>query len=184
MNPYLTVGLLALLAIIAACVWLVMRKRATIVNMANAANAPNQGIHADGRVTLLAGAAADFSTFAATYAVANPQAVKYMVVKVGADAAHFLVSAGATDEVIGVTTDAADNDDDPVNVAVFGAVKGTVRVVAAAVIAQWEYVQSNGDGAVKTAVATGFVIGRAVQAAGALGDIIEIVPMVNELAKA
>ncbi len=184
MNTYLIVALLALFALIAACVGMAIWKRAQgRVNWCNAANTPNQGTHGDGRMTFLCGESDDWATFAAAY-TANASSPKYALVKAGADAQHVRISAGATDQVIGVCTDFADADEDPINVCLFGATKGTVLVVAAAAITQWAYVQSNGDGAVKTAVSTGYVIGRAVQAAGAAGDVIEIIPMVNELAKA
>ena len=183
MNIYL-IGLLALFTLIAACVVWRNRKRAKsgVVNMANAANPPNQGTHADGRMTFRA-LAAGWTTFAAAY-TANPSSPKYALVKAGADEQHVLVSASATDRVIGVCTDFVENDEDPVTVCLLGAVRGTVLMVAAAAITQWDYVQSNGDGAVKTAVSTGYVIGRAVQGAGAAGDVIEVIPMNTELAKA
>lgn len=183
MNIYL-IGLLALASIL-LCGWLANRKRKGTVNMVNAANAPNSGTHADGRVSLLCGAGSDWVTFAAAY-TADARSPKYAVVKRGADGDHIRISASATDEPIGVCTDGGADTitEDPLNVILFGAARGTVLMVAAAAIVQDEYVQSNGDGAVKTAVATGFVIGRTVTAAGAAGDVIEVIPMLNELAKA
>lgn len=158
MNPLL-IGLIALLAItFAVCVVSALRKRTGIVNMVNAANAPNQGRHTTGRKTFLADAAI----------------TRWHVVKLGTDENHVATSASATDTPIGIAEDAADAAEDPVSVALIPGCVGTTLCVATGVIAAGVLVQSNGDGTVKTAVATGYVIGRTLQASGATGDIIEV----------
>jgi len=80
-----------------------------------------------------------------------------------ADAAETAANAGGGERRIGV--------------AILGAVKGTVLVVANAAINIDALLQSAGNGKVKTAVSNGFVLGRALQPALASGDIIEIVPI-------
>jgi hypothetical protein len=156
---YLMLGAVLLLAIF-SCAWLAYRKRGEVLNMANAANSPNAGVHGDGYVTYLADAAI----------------TRYHLVKTGSDENHVAVSAGATDKIIGIAQDQADLLGDPISIAVLGAVKGTQRVIATGVIAVDAFVQSNGDGTVKTAVSTGYVVGKALKASGATGDVIEITP--------
>lgn len=158
MTPLL-IGLVALLAItFAVCVVQALRKRTDIVNMVNAANAPNAGRHVTGRKTYLADAAI----------------TRYHVVKIGSDENHVATSASATDISLGIAEDAADAAEDPVSVALIPGCVGTTIAIATGVIANGALVQSNGDGTVKTAVSTGYAIGRALQASGATGDQIEI----------
>lgn len=160
MNHQL-IGALLLLAITGLCAWLAIRKRSDkSLNMVNAANSPNAGVHGDGLVTYLADAAI----------------TRYHLVKSGSDEDHCAVSAGATDKILGIAQDQADALGDNISIAVLGAVKGTQRVIATGVIAVDTFVQSNGDGTVKAAVSTGYVIGKTLQASGATGDVIEITP--------
>lgn len=158
MNPTLMVLIVALLAITSVCVWRAYRKRTKAVNAANAANPPNQGRHVTGRTTMLADAAIH----------------RWAVVKIGSDAYHVAESASATDTPFGIAEDEAEAAEDPVTVALIPGCVGTTFMVASAVIAQGALVQSNGDYRVKTAVSTGYAIGRALQAAGAAGDVIEV----------
>lgn len=166
---FLTASLGVLLAIALTGAWLVRVARyRNSIEMANSANEPNVGIHENGKMTMYAEAAI---------------ATRFFLVKAGTTAWNYCAaSASATDEVIGVCEDEAKAAGDPVTVALFGAVKGTVRMVAAGVINQWDYVQSNGDGKIKTHTTGGFICGRTVQAAGADGDVIEVIPMVSHAA--
>src|ERR1019366_5064133 len=99
----------------------------------------------------------------------------FVSVKLGA-AGYATISASATDVPIGIAQDQPDVDGDPINVRLLST-SGTARMVAAAAITLGDFVQSNGDGAVKTAVSTGYIIGRALVAATAAGDIIEVMVM-------
>lgn len=136
--------------------------------IANTYNAPNAGVASSGIKTYLADAAI----------------TRYNLVKAGSDVEHVAVSAGATDIIRGIALDQAEAAEDPIAVFVLGAASGTVLVVAAAAITLGDLVQSNGDGKVKTCVSTGYPIGRALQAAQAAGDVIEIAPMLADIALA
>lgn len=155
----LLIGLVALLAItFAVCVVQALRKRTDVVNMVNAANAPNQGRHINGRKTFFSDAAI----------------ARWAVVKLGSDENHIASSASATDTPIGIAEDEATEAEYPVSVALIPGCVGTTLCIATGVIAAGALVQSNGDGTVKTAVGTGYVIGRAINASGATGDLIEV----------
>ena len=177
MNTTFTLLLLAVLAIVLACAWLVKRYSGTRL-MANTYNAPNAGIHDTGNISFYADAAIG----------------KYKLVVRGAGANGFAaadsvkIGASATEKPLGVTDDEISTAESvagqKINVKVLGAVRGTVLMTAAAAITQDDYVQSNGDGNVKTAVGTGYIIGRAMQAAQAEGDIIEVIPLMVTLAVA
>lgn len=150
-------AVMLLLATIAVCVGLVYRKRTETRLMANANNQPGAGVHGAGLKTYLADAAI----------------TRFHVVKIGSDGDHVAVSAGATDISYGVAQDAATAAEDHITIAMIPG-GGATKVIAAAAISNGALVQSNGDGKVKTAVSTGYVIGRALQAALGDGDEIEI----------
>ncbi len=156
---------LAVLAIVLSCAWLLKRKRDRWMRntclMANTNIAPSAGRAVDGNKTYLAAAAIS----------------RYNLVKIGADATHVAVSAGATDKILGIALDQAESAEDPISVAVLGACKGTQLVIAGAAITLGDWVQSNGDGTVKTLVATGYAVGRALNAASGAGDLVEIAPV-------
>lgn len=158
MNSLLIVGLIALLALIAVCVGSALWKRTKVVNFANANNAPNAARHATGRRTYLADGAIG----------------RYKVVIIGSDEQHVAIGASATETPIGIAEDAADAAEDAISVALIPGCVGTTFGVAAAAIADGALVQSNGDGKVKTAVGTGYVIGRALNNAQGDGDLVEI----------
>lgn len=169
MNLFLILGAVVLLLVLASvCAWLACRKRTEIRNMVNAANPPNAGRNINGLKTMLADGAIS----------------RYNLVKFGSDEDHVAVSAGATDKILGIALDQADNAEDPITIAILGACYGTQLVVATGVILVDALVQSNGDGTVKTAVSTGLVIGKALQASGATGDVIEIAPFYSGVALA
>lgn len=120
------------------------------------------GRHADGNLTLLADAAlADHN----------------LRVKLGSDANHFAV-AGA-EAALGICTDDPDTAEDPYNVALLGAAKGTLVGVASAAIAAGDYIVGQTTGRFRTlptSAGTYYVEGKAVTAASADGDEFEFVP--------
>jgi hypothetical protein len=167
-----------------ACAWLVRwAKYRGSKEFANANNVPGAGTRQSGQRTYLCGLLADWTVFAAAYpGWSNAQdgtapAGRWALVKQGADETHIRMSAGATDKVIGICTDVPDAVEDPLNVSLFGATPGTMFCIAAAAITIGDLLQSNGDGAAKTAVGTGYAFGKALQAAAGAGDLIEFQPL-------
>ncbi|HEX7860818.1 MAG TPA: capsid cement protein [Verrucomicrobiae bacterium] len=123
----------------------------------------NEGRHADGNISKTSDAVI---------------AERYRLVKIGASAAAVDV-CGAADTPIGVCTDEAKAIGDSVNVALLGAIKGTIRMVASAAIAQGALLEPAANGRVATlggGAGTHHVVGRALDAAGAAGDVIEVQP--------
>lgn len=180
MKMFLILAAVVLLsAVIAACVALARRKRVEVRNMANT-NQPGVGESGTGYKTFQATAVAAWTTFIAAYTNSVQPPGRFALVKLGV-AGYVTLSAGATDIIIGIAQDAPDADNDYINVRLLNSM-GTAKVVAAAAITLGDYVQSNGDGAVKTAVSTGYIIGRALNAATAAGDIVEIMLMTPDRA--
>ena len=89
---------------------------------------------------------------------------------------------GITERGIGVATRAGVSGDS-VAVALHSK-QGTVKVKAAAAIAADAIVYSAADGEVSVSASTAYPLGIALEAAGADGDIIEIMPLVGETAVA
>jgi hypothetical protein len=157
MNFTLTQIIVAclLLASIALLAW---RARKPKVHFANIA----EGRRATGNRSYLADAAI---------------ATRFFVVKQGSDADHIAASAANTDIPLGVCTDEPTAAEESANVAIFGAAQGTIKVVAQAAITAGALVQSNGDGKIitlKATTGTWYILGRAITAAAADGDVIEI----------
>jgi hypothetical protein len=133
-------------------------------------NAPNQGRSNNG-----------IKTFKADEAI-----TRYHLVErgVGTPTDEYVqTSDSATDQApLGISLDALTTAEaaagGTISVAVLGACKGTQLVVATGAIAVGAKLQSQGDGTVKT-LATGFVIGRALQASQATGDVIEMTPFLD-----
>lgn len=104
---------------------------------------------------------------------------RYLLVKIGSDAAHVAVN-GAADIAIGVCTDEPAAAEDLCNVALLGSSQAmTLPMVASAAIAAGDMVVSAASGKIRTlpvAAGTYYIIGRALEAAGADGDVIEIDP--------
>ncbi|OAM89337.1 DUF2190 family protein [Termitidicoccus mucosus] len=155
---------LAVLAVIAfaivAFAWFAFRfchrRLVTACNIA-------EGTHA-GRITKFAGAAIGES---------------YLLGKFGADANH-VVPAAAADKPIGVITDQAEAAEDPVNVSLLGSSDTTILVRAAGEIAAGSYVVPAAAGRVQAlpaAAGTYILVGRALTAAAAAGDLVEIDPI-------
>ncbi len=109
------------------------------------------GIHRSGIVT-----------FTAAAAVAKGAILKFSSGKV-------TPCTAATDAAIGVALDAADAGG-LVPVAVLGAVSGTVLVKAGGAIEQGAQIAADGKA---TAAATDLIVGRALEAASAAGDLVE-----------
>lgn len=103
---------------------------------------------------------------------------RFLLAKVGSAADRVNV-AGAADTPIGVITDEAAAIGDIVNIALFGSVRSTVRMVASAAIAQGALLEPAASGRVATlgvGVGTHHVVGRAMDAAANAGDVIEVDP--------
>ena|SRR5688572_21680944 len=103
---------------------------------------------------------------------------RFLLGKIGS-ASDRVAVAGAADTPIGVITDEAAAVGDLVNVALLGARPSTVRMVAGAAIAQGVLLEPAASGRVQTlggGVGTHHVVGRALDAAGAAGDVIEVDP--------
>jgi hypothetical protein len=108
---------------------------------------------------------------------------RYACVKLGSDASHITVSTAAdVGGTMGICTDEALAAEDSVNVAMLGAIKGTIKVQnsAAGAVAAGGLVVPDAGGQVKALPAGAgnyFIVGRALGAAAAQGDQIEIVPL-------
>lgn len=103
---------------------------------------------------------------------------RYLLAKVGS-ASDRVAVCGAADTPIGLITDEAAAVGDLVNVALLGASPSTLRMVAGAAIAQGALLEPAASGRVATlgaGVGTHHVVGRALDAAGAAGDVIEVDP--------
>jgi hypothetical protein len=103
---------------------------------------------------------------------------RHLLGKIGS-AADRVAVCGASDTPIGVITDEASAGGDPVSVSLLGSARGTVRMVASAAIAQGALLEPAASGRVQTLGAgagTHHVVGRALDAAGAAGDVIEVDP--------
>jgi hypothetical protein len=133
-------------------------------------NAPNQGRSANG-----------IKSFKADEAI-----TRFFLVErgVGTPTDEYVqVSDSATDQApLGIALDAISTAEaaagDVIDVAVLGAYHGTLLGVANAAITVGALIQSAGNGKIKTS-ATGYIIGRALQAAQADGDIIEFTPFLD-----
>lgn len=112
-------------------------------------------------------------TLLATAAIAT----RYFLVKKGADAAHVAVSTATADQPIGVCTDEPAAAEDAVNVRLLGATDESVLMVANAAITQNAdlYAAIGGKvGPAPTEAGTYWKVGRAMTAAAADGDKIEV----------
>jgi hypothetical protein len=157
MNILFTLlALMAVLALLATCVWLAKRNPLTF--LANIAD----GTHENGLTKLVDAAIT----------------TRNLVVKIGTDANHVAL-AGVSDIPLGVATDEAAAAEDPVNVAHFGATTGTLLGVASAAIAAGDLVVAAASGKLRTlptAAGTYHIVGRAIYAATGDGDTFEFAP--------
>jgi hypothetical protein len=103
---------------------------------------------------------------------------RFLVGKAGSDI-HHVVACGASDDPIGVIEDEASAAEDAMAVALFGASGRTLKVVASEPITAGVRVYTAANGKVQDlpeGAGTYYLLGRALQAAGADGDVIEIDP--------
>lgn len=157
--------LLAALAAVFACAWHWTRSART--RRSEFCNGLNDGRRADGQRTYLADAAI---------------ATRYLLVKIGSDANHIAVCSAVTDNPIGLCTDEPAAAEDETNVAILGASPGTHIGVSGAAITAGAYVATTAAGKLQTAVATQFVIGRALTAAAGADELVEFTPIRSDRA--
>jgi hypothetical protein len=103
---------------------------------------------------------------------------RFLLGKIGS-AADRVAVCGAADSPIGVITDEAAAIADLVSVSLLGSNRGTVRMVASGAIAQGALLEPAANGRVQILGATPgthHVVGRALDAAGAAADVIEVDP--------
>lgn len=101
---------------------------------------------------------------------------RHLVVKIGSDINHVAV-AGAADIALGVANDASEAAEDPVNVQILGVAEGTILMTAGAAITAGDMVVTTSSGKIRTlpsGAGTYYIIGRALEAAGADGDVINV----------
>jgi hypothetical protein len=106
-------------------------------------------------------------------------AERHLLGKIGS-ASDRVAVCGAADIPIGVITDEAAAAGELVSVSLLGSTRGTVRMVASAAIVQGALLEPAANGRVQTLGAgagTHHVVGRALDAAGAAGDVIEVDPL-------
>lgn len=104
---------------------------------------------------------------------------RFVLGKVGS-ASDRVAVCGAADTPIGVITDEAAAAGDLVTVALLGRTTGTVKMVASGAISQGALVEPAASGRVQSlgvGAGTHHVVGRALDAAGAAGEVIEVDPM-------
>jgi hypothetical protein len=104
--------------------------------------------------------------------IAGAAITKRRIVKFGADAGHVIPAAAATDALIGISTDIDTAINDPCDVYVDD---GIVYVDAGAAIVAGAFVTADTNGkAVASSVTGERIIGMAMTAAAADGDVIEV----------
>lgn len=109
-------------------------------------------------------------TYTAGGAIAKGDVLKF-------DSGKVVKTTGATDAAIGVALDAA-TEGDIVPVAILGNFTGTVQVKAAGAISAGAQVAAN---ATATSSASDVIVGRALEAASAAGDMIEVAHCVGHV---
>ena len=103
---------------------------------------------------------------------------RWLLGKIGS-ASDRVAICGVSDTPVGVITDESSAAGEAVSVSLLGASRGTVRMVASAAIVQGALLEPAASGRVQTLGAgagTHHVVGRALDAAGAAGDVIEVDP--------
>lgn len=121
-----------------------------------------EGVHGDGCVTKLTDAAL---------------ATRNLLVKIGSDISHVAVTTAATEIPLGFVNDEATAAEEYVNVQLLGSKQGTVLAVASAAITAGDLVVAAANGKIATLSAgagTYYIVGRALNAAGADGDLVEV----------
>lgn len=126
-------------------------------------NAITSGTHPSGKLTLLADAAL---------------AARHLLVKRGSDSGHFALGTAA-DEPLGICQDEPAAAEDPANVAILGAVPGTVLMVGSEAIDADEPVYAAASGKVQDepgVVGTYWLVGKAIDACAGDGGQFEVAP--------
>jgi hypothetical protein len=103
---------------------------------------------------------------------------RFLLAKIGSASDRVNV-CGAVDTPIGVITDEAAAIGDPINVSLLGCAGRSARMVASAAISQGSLLEPAASGRVQTltgSIGTHHVVGRALDAAAAAGDVIEVDP--------
>jgi hypothetical protein len=101
---------------------------------------------------------------------------RHLLVKIGTDANHVAINT-ASDIPLGVADDEAELAEDPVNVQLLGQKEGTILMVAGAAITAGAFVVGTAGGKIITLPGTTgsyYIIGRAMEAAGADLDVINV----------
>ena len=152
-------GGLLMLALMAVGCLPKAKHRAGLIGLANIAEGTHEG--------------------AVTYKADAVISTRFLLGKIGTDSAHVNL-AGAADIPIGVITDEASEIEDGVNVNLLGSSKSTQKMVAGAAIAAGAFVVPTAGGKVITLPAsagTYYIVGRALGAAAADDDEIEVDPI-------
>lgn len=129
-------------------------------------------------LTSLANVAEGFWHGSKTYLATGAISTRYLLAKLGADAAHADIAAAA-DIPIGFFTDEATAAEDPVNVNLLGTTPTTQIGVASAAIALGAFIVPDAGGKIRTLpVTTGtyYIIGRALSVAAANNDPVVVDP--------
>lgn len=137
-----------------------------------------RGFRAAPRVLRLANLGTSQHVGAITKKADAAHALRYLLVKQGTDAGHVAI-AGAADIAYGVATDEPAAAEDLVAVAILGVQDKTLPMVASAAIDADAFVVGAANGKIRTlpvAAGTYYIIGRALEAAGSDGDLIEVAP--------
>ena len=103
---------------------------------------------------------------------------RFLLGKIGS-ASDRIDVCGASDTPLGVITDEAEEEEDLVNVTLLGSAASTLKMVASGAIAQGALLEPAASGRVQTlgvGAGTHHVVGRALDAASAAGDVIEVDP--------
>jgi hypothetical protein len=165
MNLLLGILVVALIAMVAALFAgaLVRARKSNGVPLVGLANIA-EGTHAGGKLTKLTDVALT---------------IRFLLVKIGSDIDHIAINTAA-DIPLGVCTDEAAGAEENVNVEVWGCSHGTKKVVASGAITAGAFVVGDAAGKVRTlpgTTGTYYIIGRALNAAAADLDIVEIDPI-------
>ena len=139
----------------------------------------SEGLRERGVVRLANIAEAQYATGNITKLVDAAVTERWLLCKIGSDSAHVAV-CGASDTPLGVITDEAEAQHDEINVFLLPPGVGTILMVASAAILQGALLEPAANGRVATlggGVGTHHVVGRALTAASAAGDVIEVAPM-------
>lgn len=157
MHILLLIGAIALLAVGYLLLPIAKPRRFSVANIA-------EGVHDNGRVTYKADAVV---------------ATRWLLAKRGASADAVDI-CGAANVPIAQYTDEVKAIGDKVDVRLLGgSAKGTTLMVASAAIAQDAWIEPAANGKVATlggGAGTHYVVGRAITAAAADGDLVEVDP--------